>query len=144
MAEEVHQSQHSSPLEPLKNSFTLLKVIGWPLKFVNKQCTEVRRRNWALAIFWAIWFIIFAGVEFTFFKVSGFSFNETEVILRKENIRSWDEKGLWILFVPNWIRPFPMLYFYNNNDVDSKMTALLRDFVLLGIQLPKGAWNHLH
>ena len=137
MAEGMNRSLHSSPLEPLKNSLTVLKLIGWPLKIVNNEATEVRRRNvCAFVIMWTIWMIAFAGINFSLVHLSGFSFNETEDILRKENIRSWDQKSLWILYVPNWVRPWVMLYFYK--DIDSKMTTLLRDFVRLGDHLPKG------
>ena len=136
MAEGMNQSQHSSPLTPMKNSLTILKFIGWPLKIVNNEGTEVRRRKfWVFVIIWTIWMFGFAGIEGSLAHFSGV-FNETKVILRKENIKSWDEKSLWILYVPNWVRPWAILHIYR--DIDSKMSALLRDFVLLGVQLPKG------
>ena len=131
------RSLHSSPLEPLKNRLTILKLVGWPLKIVNKEGTEVRRRKlWVFVIIWTIWMFGFAVTASSLVHFSGFSYNDTIVILRKEHIKSWDEKSLWILSVPNYVRPWGILYFYR--DIDSKMTAFLRDFVLLGVQLPKG------
>ena len=135
--------RHSSPLEPLKDNFTVLKSVGWPLKIVNNEGTEVRgRRFWALVIIWTIWMFAFVGIEFSLFRFSSFSdfnslLNKTEVILREENIRSWDQKSLWILYAPNWVRPWAILYFYKGLDI--KMTALLQDFVRLGYQLPRGS-----
>ena len=140
MAEGMNRSLHSSPLEPLKNSLSVLKLIGWPLKIVNNEGTEVRgRKFYTLVIIWTIWMLAFAGIQFSLVHLSGFSTNETEVILRKEHIRSWDQKSLWILYAPNWVRPWAILYLYK--DMDSKMTTLLRDFVRLGDNLPKGTFD---
>ena len=137
--------RHSSPLEPLKDNFTVLKSVGWPLKIVNNEGTEVRgRRFWALVIIWTIWMFAFVGIEFSLIHFSSYSnlsdfhsfFNKTEVILREENIRSWDQKSLWILYAPNWVRPWAILYIYKGLDI--QMTAWLQDFVRLGYQLPRG------
>ena len=139
MQEEMNLYQHQpqSPLAPLKNTLKILKFIGWPLKFANNECTEVRRRNvWLLPIIWVVWMLGFFGIESSFLYFSGFSLNESHVIMRKENIKTWDHRSLWIFTVPNWIRPWGMLYFYK--DVESDLTYLLKFFVLVGAHLPEG------
>ena len=91
---------------------------------------------WLLPIIWVVWMLGFFGIESSFLYFSGFSLNESHVIMRKENIKTWDHRSLWIFTVPNWIRPWGMLYFYK--DVESDLTYLLKFFVLVGAHLPEG------
>ena len=137
MPKRINQYQPLSPLAPLRNSLKIMKFFGWPLKFVNIECTEVKCRNlWILVIIWVVWMLTFIGIESSFVHFSGLSLNESYVTLRKERITTWDHRSLWILTIPNWIRPWGMLYCYKG--VESDLTYLLKFFVLVGAHLSEG------
>ena len=134
-----HPQQHSSPLSPLRIDLTVLQFLGWPLKIVDKEATEVTSRKCCVlvVVFWVAWVSALWGIQMSLIYYSyGFSWDDAEDIMRKENITSWDEKSMYILYVPNFVRPFAIFCFYRG--IDSKTTAFLKYFVRLGDRLPMG------